>query len=127
MKTGMLRLAVFIALVLGSTADQRDCTRQLRTFFIHIASGTECLGSSCSAPCQAIIDATMNACAGMMVPNTREKFNPVGIASMRDAVNMDSPSDCDWTCHACNNDPGTRRLMQSGSSFANPKQPAEEH
>lgn len=121
----MLRLAVFVALVLCAAADQRECTRQFRNFMIHIASGTECLGSTCSPPCQAIIDATMNACAGMLVPNTREAFDPIGIASMRDAVNMDSPSNCDWTCHSCNSGAGTRRLMQSGSSFARPKEPIE--
>jgi len=104
---GMAKQTLFgclaVLLIAGSLANtsQVICSKTLRKFFIHIAAGTECRGSTCSADCQALIDTSMDACAGMMVPNTQVDFDPAGIDQMKSAVNLDIPSECDWTCYAC--------------------------
>merc|ERR1712216_107173 len=92
---------LLVAGSLANTASQEICKQTLRKFFIHIASGAECRGATCTADCQALIDVSMDACARMMVPNTQVEFNPAGIEQMKAAVNLDTPSDCDWTCYAC--------------------------
>jgi len=111
-------LCVAVLLALPSShaaqeAQQEICSKTLRTFYIHIASGSECRGSTCSADCQSLIDTSIDTCVGMFVPNTRVEFNPHGIEQMRAAVNLDEPSECDWTCYACNHQGSANRRLSS--------------